>query len=127
MSDEGAARVLMIRLDALKDAITARDQEQIEFQFDRVLSSASKISGTRDREVDRVRAEEERSPEEMMLDLVARCGGRELTVHTVTGYDAPNRFCVHPGSVQDDEFRAPTLLEALGLAVAAMETRRHLQ
>lgn len=41
--------VLLVRLDTLKATIESRDWDAVEFQFDRVLSQAQKMAGTRDR------------------------------------------------------------------------------
>ncbi len=39
---QGAIAVTLVRLEQLKQAIIARDWDQIEFQFDRVLRSLTK-------------------------------------------------------------------------------------
>lgn len=44
--------------------------------------------------------------------------GCDATVHTIDGYDGENQFCVHPRSLEDEEFRAPTLEEACRKALA---------
>jgi hypothetical protein len=44
--------ILATRLEALEQAIRARDWDQVEFQYDRVLSQASKAAGTRGRAYD---------------------------------------------------------------------------
>jgi hypothetical protein len=45
--------VLLARLDALAGAIRARDWGETECQYDRVLSQATKLAGTRSRHYDR--------------------------------------------------------------------------
>lgn len=47
-----------------------------------------------------------------MLLLLRDHTGTDATVHTISGYDPPNEFCVHPDSDPEREFRAPTLEEA---------------
>jgi hypothetical protein len=52
MSATGTDAVLMVRLDCLKRAIEARDWPTVEFEYDRVLSAAAKLTGTRGRPYD---------------------------------------------------------------------------
>lgn len=44
--------ILATRLEALKGAIDSQDWEQVKFQYDRVLSQASRMAGTRGRAYD---------------------------------------------------------------------------
>ena len=49
MTGDRDLMVLMTRLETLQRAITARDWDGTEFQYDRVLSLAGKMAGTRGR------------------------------------------------------------------------------
>lgn len=49
------AALLLIRLESLKFAIVRRDWDDVEFQFDRVLSMAERDAGVRRRAVDELR------------------------------------------------------------------------
>lgn len=49
------AALLLVRLESLKLAIVCRDWDDVEFQFDRVLSMAERDAGVRRRAVDELR------------------------------------------------------------------------
>lgn len=53
-----SSAVLLIRLEALEQAIRCRDWSDVEFQFDRVLSVAQRDAGVRRRAVDDLRLPE---------------------------------------------------------------------
>lgn len=48
MADRNLA-VLLVRMGTLKQAIESRQWGEVEFQFDRVMSVAQKMDGTRNR------------------------------------------------------------------------------
>lgn len=50
-----SSAVLLVRLEQLKLAIVRRDWDDVEFQFDRVLSVAERDAGVRRRAVDELR------------------------------------------------------------------------
>lgn len=55
---DGERAVLDVRMTALADAIRCRDWVLVEFQYDRVRSALDRTLGVRERESDRLRAEE---------------------------------------------------------------------